>query len=143
MKDFQKLLGINGEELENYLKSVNFPRTGTLKELLANHNPLAYDLVSKMLVIDPENRISVEEALAHPFLAEFHEPHDEPVTQKMNRYDFDFEFYNLSAEQLKDLMYEEIMLYYDENSLRRYLKDKINHPEGSTGIRFGLQKIHS
>lgn len=95
-----------------------------------------------MLVIDPEKRISVEEALEHSFLAQFHDLEDEPTTEKVDQYDFDFEFYNLTSEQLKDLMYEEIMLYYDEKLLEKYISDKISNPEGTTGLRFGLKKMH-
>ena len=42
-------------------------------------NPLTIDLVTKMLVFDPSERISVEDALAHPYLAKLHAPEDEPT----------------------------------------------------------------
>ena len=51
-----------------------------------------------MLVVDPLKRITVKEALEHPFLAEFHDPEDEPETEKLDSYDFDFEYYELSSE---------------------------------------------
>lgn len=37
----------------------------------------ALDLVRKMLVFNPRNRISVEEALEHPYLRDFHSPEEE------------------------------------------------------------------
>ena len=42
-------------------------------------NPLTIDLVTKMLVFDPSERISVEDALAHPYLAKLHAAEDEPT----------------------------------------------------------------
>lgn len=39
----------------------------------------ALDLLDKMLVFDPAKRISVQEALAHPWLAALHDESDEPV----------------------------------------------------------------
>lgn len=36
-----------------------------------------------MLAFDPAKRISCEEALAHPYLAVWHDPTDEPVCQKV------------------------------------------------------------
>ena len=78
---------------------------------------MAVDLLKKMLVVDPTKRITVKEALEHPFLQEFHDAEDEPETEKLDSYDFDFEYYELTTEQLKDLLYDEIMLYHDENLL--------------------------
>ena len=37
-----------------------------------------------------------------------------------------------------DLLYDEIMLYHDEALLDRYVEDKMLHPEGRVGERFGL-----
>eukprot|EP01029_Cantina_marsupialis_P019834 TRINITY_DN4613_c0_g1_i2.p1 TRINITY_DN4613_c0_g1~~TRINITY_DN4613_c0_g1_i2.p1 ORF type:complete len:356 (-),score=95.88 TRINITY_DN4613_c0_g1_i2:251-1318(-) len=42
----------------------------------------AVDLLRKMLTFNPEKRISIDEALAHPFLKELHNPKDEPVCKK-------------------------------------------------------------
>ena len=45
----------------------------------SRHSHDALDLLSKMLVFDPRQRCSVEEALRHPFLQRYHDPEDEPV----------------------------------------------------------------
>jgi serine/threonine protein kinase len=47
--------------------------------LFPTANPLALDLLARMLQYDPRNRCTVEHALAHPYLASLHDPHDEPV----------------------------------------------------------------
>ena len=44
-----------------------------------------------MLEFDPNSRISVDEALEHPYLAALHYPEDEPNREPVPRYDFDFE----------------------------------------------------
>jgi mitogen-activated protein kinase 1/3 len=41
---------------------------------------MAIDLLRKLLTFDPSKRITVEEALRHPFLASLHYPDDEPVS---------------------------------------------------------------
>ena len=39
-----------------------------------NANPLAIDLLDKCLTFNPRKRITVEEALAHPYLEPYHDP---------------------------------------------------------------------
>lgn len=36
----------------------------------------------------------------------------------VSAFDFDFEVYRLKKEDFKDLIYEEIMLYHDEDSVK-------------------------
>ena len=43
-------------------------------------NPLAIDLLEKMLELDSEMRITAENALAHPYLAQYADPTDEPIS---------------------------------------------------------------
>ena len=38
---------------------------------------LALDLLDKMLTFNPNKRITVEEALAHPYLDQYYDPADE------------------------------------------------------------------
>ena len=40
-------------------------------------NPLAIDLLEKMLQFEPSARISAADALMHPYLARFHDPNRE------------------------------------------------------------------
>ncbi len=44
-----------------------------------NANPLAIDLLERTLVFDPRRRISVDDALAHPYLASLHDSSNEPT----------------------------------------------------------------
>ena len=41
-----------------------------------SHTP-ALDLLDKMLTFNPHKRISVEQALAHPYLEQYYDPEDE------------------------------------------------------------------
>ena len=54
-----------GYSFERLFPDVLFPQDSKPSSLTA---PLARDLLTKMLVIDPLNRISVDEALNHPYI---------------------------------------------------------------------------
>ncbi len=41
------------------------------------------DLLSKMLIFDPTKRITIDEALEHPYLAALHSVDDEPVADSV------------------------------------------------------------
>jgi p38 MAP kinase len=64
----------------------------------------AIDLLERMLVFDPQKRITAAEALGHAYLAPYHDPEDEPAAD--NVFDWSFTEQDLSLEQWKMLMYQ-------------------------------------
>ncbi|KAI7733656.1 hypothetical protein M8C21_028599 [Ambrosia artemisiifolia] len=65
----------------------------------------ALDLLEKMLVFDPNRRITVEEALCHPYLAPLHDINEEPVC--LRPFSFDFEHPSCTEENIKELIWKE------------------------------------
>lgn len=62
----------------------------------------ALDLLKKLLIFNPDKRITLDEALKHPFLKELHCPDDEPVAQGIQKMEFEFEKYGtINLQQLK------------------------------------------
>ena len=94
-----------------------------------------------MLIFDPKKRITVEEALKHPYLAALHCPDDEPTTEPVSAFDFDFEIYDLKKEEYKDLIYEEIMIYHSDEMLKEYLANKKKYPNGMLHKRFNSKLL--
>jgi len=74
-------------------------------EVFKGANALAIDLLEKMLELDADKRITAEQTLAHPYLAQYADPSDEPVSQP---YDQTFEDYDLSVEEWKDNVWKEL-----------------------------------
>ena len=94
-----------------YIRSLPFCKKIPFNELFANANPLAVDLLEKLLIFNPAKRITVEDALDHPYLKLYHDPTDEPLAEKIpdDFFDFDRRKDELTIEDLKKLLYEEIM----------------------------------
>jgi serine/threonine protein kinase len=66
----------------------------------------ALDLLEKMLCFNPTKRITVEQALEHPYMESLHSPEDEVGCDKA--FDFGFESQVLDKPTLQRLMYEEV-----------------------------------
>ena len=75
-------------------------------------NPAGLDLLSKMLVFNPEKRYTVEECLAHPYFEGLHNPDEEPVHDKP--FDWSFDNFEPTKELLQQMVYEESLKYHPE-----------------------------
>jgi hypothetical protein len=61
----------------------------------------------------------------------------------MSGFDFDFEVYELTTEEYRQLIYEEVMLYHDEETLNRYIDEKKKFPDGILKKRFSKKKVNA
>ncbi|XP_058508669.1 mitogen-activated protein kinase 3 [Solea solea] len=89
----------------NYLQSLPEKPKVPWEKLFYRAEPKALDLLGRMLTFNPIKRISVEEALAHPYLEQYYDPTDEPVAEEP--FTFSMELDDLPKEKLKELIYEE------------------------------------
>uniref|UniRef100_A0A803KZD7 Protein kinase domain-containing protein n=1 Tax=Chenopodium quinoa TaxID=63459 RepID=A0A803KZD7_CHEQI len=81
-----------------------------------NASPLAIDLLEKMLVFDPSKRITVHEALCHPYLAPLHDINEEPVCPQP--FSFDFEQPSFTEENIKELIWRESVSFNPDPLIR-------------------------
>ncbi|KAJ3286774.1 Mitogen-activated protein kinase [Rhizoclosmatium sp. JEL0117] len=66
----------------------------------------ALDLLEKLLQFDPEARLTVEQALAHPYLEAYHDLAHEPSHSRL----FDFSFESLETPQeMREAIIQEVM----------------------------------
>ncbi|XP_033236794.1 mitogen-activated protein kinase ERK-A isoform X3 [Drosophila miranda] len=93
----------------NYLESLPFKPNVPWSRLFPNADPLALDLLGKMLTFNPHKRIPVEEALAHPYLEQYYDPGDEPVAEVPFRINMEND--DISRDALKSLIFEETLKF--------------------------------
>lgn len=68
---------IINEKARSYLQSLPHKPKIPWTKLYADADLKALDLLDKMLTFNPHRRITVEEALAHPYLEQYYDPQDE------------------------------------------------------------------
>ncbi|KAK0564352.1 mitogen activated protein kinase 2, partial [Tilletia horrida] len=107
----ETLKRVGSPRAQEYIRSLPFQPRIPFERLFPDANPLALDLLSKMLAFDPAERISCEAALQHPYLAVWHDPADEPVCQ--TKFDFGFEAVN-DVPGMKALILEEVRTFRAE-----------------------------
>ncbi|VVC33576.1 Protein kinase, ATP binding site,Mitogen-activated protein (MAP) kinase, ERK1/2,Protein kinase [Cinara cedri] len=99
------LLCIINEKARSYLQSLPFKPKIAFSKLYPNADPKALDLLDKMLTFNPNNRITVEQALAHPYLEQYYDPADEPIAEEP--FGFVTELDDLPRETLKQMIFAE------------------------------------
>ncbi|KAI8638342.1 mitogen-activated protein kinase [Parasitella parasitica] len=107
MDDFY---GIKSRRARDYIRSLPFKKRIPFANLFPHANPMAVDLLERLLTFNPTKRATVEEALRHPYLEPYHDPDDEPEALPIPESFFDFDKYKdqLTKEQLKQMLYDEV-----------------------------------
>ncbi|KAG8512114.1 Mitogen-activated protein kinase 11, partial [Galemys pyrenaicus] len=95
-------------EARNYIQSLTQMPKMNFANVFIGANPLAVDLLEKMLVLDSDKRITAAQALAHAYFAQYHDPDDEPVADP---YDQSFESRDLLIDEWKSLTYDEVISF--------------------------------
>jgi len=141
----QKLINqIEDRENKEFMLGLPKRKGQDFAKLFSGANPQAIDLIKRMLTYDPDTRITIEEALAHPFLEKLHCETEEPVEKEpVAAFDFDFELYSLRTQEFKELIYEEIQLYHSEEAVDKYMKNRKEHPNGILYQRFGKERMRT
>lgn len=107
----ETLRRVGSPRAQDYIRSLPYKPRIPFKTLYPAANPMALDLLEKMLSFDPSRRITCDEALQHPYLSVWHDPQDEPTCQR--KFDFGFEEVE-DVEGMKKLILEEVASFREE-----------------------------
>lgn len=111
----QELNWILNDRAREYLSSSNMRRytRSPWNERFPNATPNELDLLDKMLVLNPSERINVEQALAHPYFDTYYDPDDEPVAEQP--FNINMELDDLPLETLRESIFQEIEEFQRRN----------------------------
>lgn len=99
---------------DEYISALPRKKKVPFRQLYPHASALACDLLDKLLVFEPEKRLTCEEALAHPYLDELHCADDEPVCSDFHYPSHYFEYLKLTKDDLRYLIHNEIVNHYPE-----------------------------
>ena len=117
---------------QTMLDSLPHSNKKNLAELYPNASPDALDLLGRLLQFNPADRISASEALKHPYVAQFHNPAEEPVCERPVRIIID-DNVKYSISEYRDRLYNEIIK--KKRDLRRRQAMDRGHRSSATGQR--------
>lgn len=106
--DEETMASIKSSRAQSYVRSLPFVQRIPFESLYPNASAEAVDLLSKLLTIDPRQRITVDEALEHPYLQVWHDPADEPACPR--KFNFDFEICD-DLSQMRDMIVREVKAF--------------------------------
>jgi len=113
---------ITNEKALEYIKSLKKQPKIPFNKIYKDANPLALDLLDKMLIFNPHERITVDEALAHPYFKSLHNLKSE--NECRDPFDFEFEKTHMTKEVLQELMWQEIQHFRPELKGKTWVVDK-------------------
>ena len=117
---------ITSDKARRYIRSLPRSPRVDFQKVYPEAEPDAVDLIDKMLVFDPASRITVEEALSHPYLASLHDVSDEPSAS--GPFEFSFEGEAMTEERVRTLVHAELTEYHDE--IRREEEERAEKSRG-------------
>uniref|UniRef100_K3WG42 Mitogen-activated protein kinase n=1 Tax=Globisporangium ultimum (strain ATCC 200006 / CBS 805.95 / DAOM BR144) TaxID=431595 RepID=K3WG42_GLOUD len=103
-------------EVKQYLRKLPKKEARDFREMYPGAPADSLDLLKQMLSFNPECRISVDKALAHPFLQAVRRTQSEIV--EPNPFSMEFENVPLDKETLKARIFDEIKMFAERNNSR-------------------------
>jgi len=103
---------ISKKEAKDFVLKLPQKKPKGFSSLFPKSNPLALDLLSKMLVFNPDKRATIEECIAHPYFKGLYDS-AEPLAD--THFDWSFDDLKLTKENLQKMVYEESLHFHPDN----------------------------
>jgi mitogen-activated protein kinase 15 len=89
------------------LSSINVTKKKSFQSFFANASETALDFMRKLLVFNPNNRLTIEEALKHKYLEQFSSPEEEIVCDHLIKIPMD-DNTKFTVKEYRDAIYTDI-----------------------------------
>ena len=120
--DESEIEKITDEKARKYLRNLPLKRKKNLKRLFPGSDKHALDLFSQLLRFDVDKRMTIDEALEHPYFAPVMDLFDEKKGDNDGglEHELEFEEKNFIEDKARVLILKEV-LKYNENEKKRFI----------------------
>ena len=101
---------ISRPEAKHFMLKLKTEKRKPWNTIYPHANPVALDLLDKMLTFHPRKRISIKECLEHPYFKDLSDPQMEKVSNDI--FDWSFDDVELVKENIQKLIYEESLIFH-------------------------------
>eukprot|EP01023_Acetabularia_acetabulum_P012486 TRINITY_DN15844_c0_g2_i1.p1 TRINITY_DN15844_c0_g2~~TRINITY_DN15844_c0_g2_i1.p1 ORF type:complete len:468 (-),score=100.85 TRINITY_DN15844_c0_g2_i1:104-1507(-) len=134
MNQLDLLIDVTGKPTKSDVQSMHSPNADimldnlgggapkNLRHLIPSASDEALDLLNKLLQFNPNNRITAEDALKHPYVKLFHNPGTEPVCRAPIRIPVD-DNVKITTKEYRETLYQHIV------NRKKQIKKKIEEQQ--------------
>jgi mitogen-activated protein kinase 15 len=135
MNQLDRIIEVTGKPSPQVLEEIDAPYAATMIESLGETKPRklrdmfpnasedALDLMSKLLDFSPVTRYNIDQTLNHPYVAQFHNPDDEPVCSGPIVVPID-DNKKFKINEYRQLLYDDIVAKKKEKRSKEKEKEK-------------------
>jgi mitogen-activated protein kinase 1/3 len=109
--DKEDLEAIPTPAARSFIESLGKVKKTPWKQLFPGAPDLALDLLDKLLAFNPKKRITVSQALKHPYFKSLYRDGDPAMADCPTPFDFSWEQKEFDEKRIQDLMWEEIFYF--------------------------------
>jgi len=102
------------EKCRKFIESLPAAPGKGLDEYTVDVSKDAVDFIKRTLRFNADKRLTVEQALEHPYLQQLHCPEDEPNRTPLETSDFEFERRKIDMNAIREEIFQEALRYYPE-----------------------------
>ncbi|EFA77663.1 extracellular response kinase [Heterostelium album PN500] len=143
MNQLDLIIEVTGRPTAEDIEAVRSPFAATMLESLPPSNPRSFqemyphaspdalDLLRRLLQFNPDKRITAEEALEHPFVAQFHNTADEPSVERIIKIPID-DSQKFPISEYRNKLYNDIIKKKKETRRRHHSQKPIDTDQTMT-----------